>query len=41
MAVAALESLGVLFGFAEWLKVSTPALGTEVPSTQISDLVVS
>jgi len=40
MAVAALESLGVLFGFAEWLKVSTPALGTEISSTGISDLVV-
>ena len=40
MAVAALESLGVLFGFAEWLKVATPALGTEVSGTGISDLVV-
>ena len=40
MAVAALESLGVLFGFADWLKESTPALGTEIDSAGISDLVV-
>ena len=40
MAVAALESLGVLFGFADWLKVSTPHIGTEVVGTAISDLVV-
>ena len=40
MAVAALESLGVLFGFANWLKVSTPALGTEIDPAGISDLVV-
>jgi Na+/H+ antiporter NhaD/arsenite permease-like protein len=40
MAVAALESLGVLFGFADWLKVSTPALGTEIDPAGISDLVV-
>jgi Na+/H+ antiporter NhaD/arsenite permease-like protein len=40
MAVAALESLGVLFGFADWLKVATPHLGTEVAGTQVSDLVV-
>ena len=40
MAVAALESLGVLFGFAEWLKEATPHIGTEVASTQVSDLVV-
>ena len=40
MAVAALESLGVLFGFADWLKVATPSLGTEIPGTQVSDLVV-
>ena len=30
MAVAALESLGILFGFADWLKESTPTLGTEI-----------
>lgn len=40
MAVAALESLGVLFGFAEWLKEATPHIGTEVAGTQVSDLVV-
>ena len=40
MAVAALESLGVLFGFADGLKVATPSLGTEIPGTQVSDLVV-
>ncbi|MDB4589088.1 sodium:proton antiporter NhaD, partial [Flavobacteriaceae bacterium] len=40
MAVAALESLGVLFGFADWLKVATPALGTELPGAEVSDLVV-
>lgn len=40
MAVAALESLGILFGFADWLKVATPNLGTELSGTQVSDLVV-
>lgn len=40
MAVAALESLGLLFNFAEGLKQSTPLLGTEIAGTQISDLVV-
>ena len=40
MAVAALESLGILFGFADWLKESTPALGTEIAGAEISDLVV-
>ena len=40
MAVAALESLGVLFGFADWLKVATPALGTEMAGSEVSDLVV-
>ena len=40
MAVAALESLGILFGFADWLKVATPQIGTEVAGTQVSDLVV-
>ena len=40
MAVAALESLGILFGFADWLKESTPTLGTEIDRLGISDLVV-
>jgi Na+/H+ antiporter NhaD/arsenite permease-like protein len=40
MAVAALESLGLLFGFATTLKESTPMIGTELAGTQVSDLVV-
>jgi Na+/H+ antiporter NhaD/arsenite permease-like protein len=40
MAVAALESLGILFGFADWLKESTPNIGTEVVGAGVSDLVV-
>lgn len=40
MAVAALESLGMLFDFAGVLDSSVPALGTELNSTKISDLVV-
>ena len=40
MAVAALESLGTLFGFASTLKESTPMLGTEMAGTNVSDLVV-
>ena len=40
MAVAALESLGILFGFAETLKEQTPMLGTELHHTGVSDLVV-
>lgn len=40
MAVAALESLGQLFGFASWLQDSTPMLGTEMVGTRVSDLVV-
>lgn len=40
MAVAALESLGILFGFADWLKVNTPHIGTEMAGTAVSDLVV-
>ena len=40
MAVAALESLGILFGFADWLKESTPYIGTEVVGAGVSDLVV-
>ncbi|NNK81483.1 MAG: sodium:proton antiporter, partial [Flavobacteriales bacterium] len=39
MAVAALESLGELFGFATWLQDNMPLLGTEHGSN-ISDLVV-
>ncbi len=40
MAVAALESLGILFGFASTLKESVPMLGTEMDGTVVSDLVV-
>ena len=40
MAVAALESLGILFGFAQNLKESIPLMGTETAGTQVSDLVV-
>ena len=40
MAVAALESLGTLFGFASTLKTSIPMMGTEMAGTQVSDLVV-
>lgn len=40
MAVAALESLGMLFDFAGILESSVPNLGTEHASTKISDLVV-
>ncbi|QMU64015.1 MAG: sodium:proton antiporter [Flavobacteriaceae bacterium] len=40
MAVAALESLGVLFGFADNLKESVPFIGTELTSVSVSDLVV-
>uniref|UniRef100_UPI00404AAB17 sodium:proton antiporter NhaD n=1 Tax=Flavobacterium sp. TaxID=239 RepID=UPI00404AAB17 len=40
MAVAALESLGMLFHFAETLESSVPYLGTEHASTHVSDLVV-
>lgn len=40
MAVAALESLGVLFGFADWLKSATPQIGTEIVGTEVSDLVI-
>lgn len=39
MAVAALESLGELFGFAQWLQDVMPALGTEHGSV-VSDLVI-
>ena len=40
MAVAALESLGVLFDFASFLKLNTPLLGTEIHDGGVSDLVV-
>ncbi|MDO5978134.1 sodium:proton antiporter NhaD [Flavivirga spongiicola] len=40
MAVAALESLGILFGFASSLQESMPQLGTEIHSGGVSDLVV-
>ncbi|MEQ6123471.1 sodium:proton antiporter NhaD [Pseudotenacibaculum sp. MALMAid0570] len=40
MAVAALESLGILFGFADSLKQGVPLMGTELDGTQVSDLVV-
>lgn len=40
MAVAALESLGTLFGFAQNLKESIPLMGTEMAGTNVSDLVV-
>ncbi|UGS24057.1 sodium:proton antiporter NhaD [Flavobacterium channae] len=40
MAVAALESLGMLFDFAGALEANVPYLGTEHASTKISDLVV-
>ena len=40
MAVAALESLGVLFGFANTLQDTMPMLGTEFHGEGVSDLVV-
>lgn len=40
MAVAALESLGMLFHFAETLDANMPALGTEARTGVVSDLVV-
>mgnify|MGYP003700721133 CR=1 FL=1 len=40
LAVAALESLGMLFHFAEYLDASMPALGTEARTGIVSDLVV-
>lgn len=40
LAVAALESLGMLFHFAETLNETVPGMGTELNSTKISDLVV-
>ena len=40
LAVAALESLGMLYDFAGILEANVPRLGTELHSTKISDLVV-
>ena len=40
MAVAALESLGILFNFADSLKESIPLIGSELSSAKVSDLVV-
>ncbi len=40
MAVAALESLGILFGFATSLQEVVPMLGTELHHAGVSDLVV-
>jgi Na+/H+ antiporter NhaD/arsenite permease-like protein len=40
MAVAALESLGILFNFADSLKQGIPLVGTELAGTGVSDLVV-
>ncbi|WP_224483845.1 sodium:proton antiporter NhaD [Robertkochia aurantiaca] len=40
MAVAALESLGMLFNFAEYLDATMPYLGTEAAGGKVSDLVV-
>ncbi|WP_400081157.1 sodium:proton antiporter NhaD [Winogradskyella sp. R77965] len=40
MAVAALESLGILFGFAGSLQETMPMLGTELHGEGVSDLVV-
>lgn len=40
MAVAALESLGVLFGFADGLKENIPLMGTELSGTGVSDIVI-
>jgi Na+/H+ antiporter NhaD/arsenite permease-like protein len=40
MAVAALESLGILFGFAGSLQDSMPMMGTELHGEGVSDLVV-
>ena len=40
MAVAALESLGLLFNFANNLRDSMPMLGTELDGTAVSDIVV-
>jgi Na+/H+ antiporter NhaD/arsenite permease-like protein len=40
MAVAALESLGILFEFAKALEDNMPMLGTELHHTGVSDIVI-
>jgi Na+/H+ antiporter NhaD/arsenite permease-like protein len=40
MAVAALESLGILFNFATTLQDSMPMMGTELHHSGVSDLVI-
>ena len=40
LAVAALESLGILFGFATSLKENMPMIGTELATSSVSDLVI-
>ena len=40
MAVAALETIGELYGFATWLREATPFVGTELAGSTVSDLVV-
>ncbi|NNK72519.1 MAG: sodium:proton antiporter, partial [Flavobacteriaceae bacterium] len=40
MAVAALESLGLLFAFALNLQEVMPMLGSEMPGTAVSDIVI-
>jgi Na+/H+ antiporter NhaD/arsenite permease-like protein len=40
MAVAALESLGILFNFADSLKQGIPLMGSELDGASVSDLVV-
>lgn len=40
MAVAAMESLGILFGFAASLQENMPMMGTELHHSGVSDLVV-
>ena len=40
MAVAALESLGILFNFADSLKQGIPLIGSELVGAGVSDLVV-
>ena len=40
MAVAALESLGILFNFADNLKENIPLMGSELAGAKVSDLVV-
>lgn len=40
MAVAALESMGLLFEFATAMRNALPMVGTELPTAPVSDLVV-